>query len=287
MSELIDLIIKSYSASVPSFTFVGILVLLEALVYRVKLKQDYAWAFTISSFGVALGRLIPDAFLKTITIGFYFLAYSYRPWDLNISSASYWLALFFLYEFAYYWQHRAFHGVRLLWAEHTVHHSSEIMTLSGAIRQGWTNFFTGAWLIFAPLCFIGFHPSDILQMILINILYQFLIHTELIKKLGPLEWFLNTPSHHRVHHGLNEEYIDKNFGGIVIIYDRIFGTFKEEDPKIQVRYGLKPQVGSLNPLKIVFFEWHRLWQDLKSARSTRERFLYLFGSPGTSPSAKE
>jgi len=193
------------------------------------------------------------------------------------------VALFFAVEFAYYWLHRMSHEIRWMWAQHSVHHSARQITLSVAYRLGWTNLISGPWLFLIPVCWIGFDPRSVALMFAANLIYQFWLHTEAVPKLGPLEWILNTPSHHRVHHAVNPEYLDRNYGGVLIIWDRLFGTFAAEQAGKPREYGLVRQIGTLNPFRIVIAEWLVLARDLRRARNLREAFGYLFGPPGWSP----
>jgi sterol desaturase/sphingolipid hydroxylase (fatty acid hydroxylase superfamily) len=160
-----------------------------------------------------------------------------------------------------------------------VHHSANNFNLSAAFRLGWTGWLSGNFLFFAPLCWLGFHPIAIAVSLGINLLYQFWIHTELIPKLGWLEWIFNTPSHHRVHHAANPEYIDRNYGGILIVFDRLFGTFTAEHSGRPLIYGLTHPLRLHNPVKIAFHEWSRLLQDLKGAKTWRDRCWVIIGHP--------
>jgi len=188
--------------------------------------------------------------------------------------------LFFAEDFTYYWYHRASHEVRFLWAAHENHHSSERYNLSTALRQSWTTPFT-EMLFYWPLPLLGFHPTMLLTQKAVSLLYQFWIHTELIDRLGAAERLFNTPSNHRVHHGSNLEYLDRNHGGILIVWDRLFGTFEPE--RARVRYGLTKRLESFNPLTIAFHEWSALARDVRRADSWRARLAYVFAPPGWSP----
>ncbi|TFF21739.1 sterol desaturase family protein [Jiella endophytica] len=208
------------------------------------------------------------------------LAYQYRLFDFDTFSPLGLGALFLLTEFAYYWYHRASHRIRWLWATHAVHHSSTRMNLTAAVRLGWTGTISGHFLFFLPLAFLGFHPIAIVGMLTINLAYQFFTHTELSPRLGPLEWVLNTPAHHRVHHASNTACLDRNYGGVLIVFDRLFGTFAEAPKDEPLRYGLVGVKPSLNPLKIAFGEWARMGRDLGNAGSWRERVRAVLAPPG-------
>ena len=183
-----------------------------------------------------------------------------------------WAILFFAEDLTYYWFHRTSHECRLFWASHVVHHSSQHYNLGTALRQTWTgglmSFIFWLWL---PL--IGFPPIMVLTMQAISLLYQFWIHTELVRRLGPLEWVMNTPSHHRVHHGSNQRYLDRNHAGMLIIWDRLFGSFEPEGEK--VIYGLTKNINSYNPLRIAFHEWIDIWNDVRTAPTWRLKLRYL------------
>jgi sterol desaturase/sphingolipid hydroxylase (fatty acid hydroxylase superfamily) len=191
-----------------------------------------------------------------------------------------WFIAMLAWDFQYYWLHRWEHGVRLLWATHVSHHSSEHYNLSTALRQPWAPFLGLA--MFPPLGFLGLAPWEIMTCGGFNLIYQFWIHTEAIDRLpAPLEFVLNTPSHHRVHHGSNPQYLDKNHGGILILWDRLFGTFEPEaDP---VRYGLVKNVKSFNLFTIFAHEFIAIAKDAWHAKSWGERLRYVFGDPGWKP----
>ena len=164
-----------------------------------------------------------------------------------------------------------------------VHHSSQHYNLSTALRQTWTGKFSFSFIFGLPLAFIGFPPEMILFVGGINLVYQFWIHTELIDRMGPIELLFNTPSHHRVHHATNARYLDANYAGTLIIWDKMFGTFVSEEESEKPRYGIVKNLGTFNPVMIAFHEWIGIARDLSSARSLREVGGYLFGPPGWSP----
>lgn len=212
------------------------------------------------------------------------LAWTHRLWTVPLGSSASIAALFLGQELAYYWFHRCSHHLRFWWANHAVHHSTNELNLAAAVRFGWTGRLVGATLFFVPLIWLGFRPGPVFVTLNLSLLYQFYIHATWIPKLGPLEWVLNTPSHHRVHHAANPEYRDKNFGGVLIVFDRLFGTFSAERDDIPCRYGLVVPLRSYNPLWIAFHEFAALGRDLWHARSWRDRgraFLAL--SPATMP----
>jgi sterol desaturase/sphingolipid hydroxylase (fatty acid hydroxylase superfamily) len=188
-----------------------------------------------------------------------------------------WVLAFFADDFSYYWFHRTSHECRFFWASHVVHHSSQHYNLSTALRQTWTGGFFGfVFWLWMPL--VGFQPIMIFTMQAVSLLYQFWIHTEFVQRLGPLELVMNTPSHHRVHHATNPQYIDRNHAGILIIWDRMFGSFEPEQE--HCNYGLTTNINTFNPLRIAFHEWIAIGQDLRKARNWRERMVAVFGNPG-------
>jgi len=178
--------------------------------------------------------------------------------------------LFLLEEFFYYWFHRTSHRVRWFWAAHVVHHSSERMNFSTAMRQSIFYPLSGNFLFFLPIVLIGFSAEAVFAMYAINLVYQYFIHTQIIGKLhSSIEYIFNTPSHHRAHHGRNELYIDKNYGGILIIFDRLFGTFQAEEEYEPVKFGIVRQIHSLNLLTVNCHEWKSMFADCLALKSLK------------------
>ncbi len=208
----------------------------------------------------------------------YIYFYSIAPYKFPVDAWWTWALLFFVDDFAYYWFHRISHESRFFWNFHVVHHSSEHYNLSVAVRQSW---FSGVahWMFYAPVMLLGFAPWMFALMHGFNLIYQFWIHTRFIKRLGWAELILNTPSHHRVHHGVNEPYLDRNYAGVLIIWDRIFGTFVNETEK--PRYGILKPVGSFNPLWINTHGWFELAEGLKLRRSLLSKIACIFSSPNS------
>ncbi|OOE43728.1 sterol desaturase [Salinivibrio kushneri] len=203
--------------------------------------------------------------------------FGWRLFDIEMSMSLF-LLLMVAQDFCYYWFHRASHRVRWMWAAHVVHHSSERMNFSTAFRQSLMYPLAGMWLFWLPLVVIGFPPQWVVFVVLLNLGLQFFVHTQWIKTLGPVEWVFNTPSHHRVHHGVNPQYIDKNYAGILIIWDKLFGTFEPESEP--VRYGIPKPVNSFNPLVVTFAEWQQMWRDVTQPDlSFRQRWQCLFAPP--------
>ncbi len=209
--------------------------------------------------------------------------YQHRLWTLPMDHWTGWAACFLGQEFCYYWYHRAAHRVRWFWCTHAIHHSPNDLNLSAAYRFGWTGRLTGTLAFFALAPLLGMPPRIVLMLLSLNLLYQFWIHATWIPRLGPLEWVLNTPSAHRVHHASNLEYLDGNYGGVLIVFDRLFGTYIPERKDVPCRYGLVRPMRTYNLLVIEFAHWRALWQDLKTARSASEVLGYLFRPPGWRP----
>ncbi|WP_225821705.1 sterol desaturase family protein [Streptomyces naphthomycinicus] len=266
--------------AIPAFV---LLVVVEAVSYRFLPDDDergYELRDTVTSMSMGAGSQVVAAPWKALTILLYAALFSVAPWHLSPSSAGTWLLLFFADDLAYYAFHRAHHRVRVLWASHVVHHSSVRFNLSTALRQSWTPM-TGLpfWL---PLALLGIPPWMILLQQAVSLFYQFFLHTERVDKLWrPVEWVFNTPSHHRVHHGSNSVYLDRNYGGILIVWDRIFRTFEPEGERVE--YGLTKNIDTHNPLRVAFHEFAAVWRDVRAARRWRDRAGHLFGPPGWAP----
>ncbi|HAV1339089.1 TPA: sterol desaturase family protein [Vibrio parahaemolyticus] len=211
---------------------------------------------------------------------FYLWMFDWRLFDIEMSVSAF-LLLMLLQDFFYYWFHRASHRIRWMWAAHVVHHSSERMNFSTAFRQSLMYPLAGMWLFWLPLVIIGFDPKWVVFVVLLNLGLQFFVHMQSIRSLGPLEWVFNTPSHHRVHHGINRQYIDKNYAGVLIIWDRMFGTF---EPEIEtVRYGISKPVNSFNPIKVTFAEWKDMFNEVRRPNLTwQQRWRCLFAPPSDS-----
>lgn len=238
----------------------------------------------VASASTQIPSLLVEIFLMSfLYIGMVIVSETFVTWQMPITLWTVALALIAC-DFAYYWEHRIAHEVRLLWTQHAVHHSSREMNIVVGIRFGPFEGFASALLHF-PLVFMGFPPALIFFGILVVLAYQTWIHTELIGKLGPLDAVLNTPANHRVHHGCDDKYIDKNYGGILIIWDRIFGTYQAEEET--PTYGLKRDYKSVNPLSVWISELPGLFSDLKSSKSFGESWMYLFGKPGWKPKASQ
>ena len=279
-----------YTILIWALPAVIVLATLEALVLtfvarRTNTSRAYNWRSWAASVTDALARdYLVGAFLTVSFVApLIGLAWAHRLTTVPLGGVASVALLFVGQEFCYYWYHRAAHRVRWFWATHAVHHSPNEFNLGIAYRFGVTGRIAGNALFYVPLIWLGFAPQAVFATLSLNLIYQFWLHTEWIPKLGWLEYVLNTPSHHRVHHASNAQYIDRNYGGVLIVFDRLFGTFAEERADLPCRYGLTTPMRSNNPLKIAFHEWLRMLSDLRGARSVREVALYLFGPPGWRP----
>jgi sterol desaturase/sphingolipid hydroxylase (fatty acid hydroxylase superfamily) len=271
MTDLVQLAVPAFIA----------LLVVEATAGAILKREIYEVKDAAASISMGLGNLAVDLLAKLLQ--FSLLTWLHRFAIFPIGFAWWaWLLLFFGDELSYYWFHRVSHRCRLFWASHVVHHSSERYNLSTALRQTWTgSFMSFIFWLWLPLA--GFAPIMIMTMKAISLLYQFWIHTELVRSLGPLEAVFNTPSHHRVHHASNPRYIDRNHGGTLIIWDKLFGTFEPENPADPVRFGLTKNIHTYNPVRIAFHEWFDMFRDAWLVPGWRNKFLCVFGNPGGHP----
>ncbi|MGR3363079.1 MAG: sterol desaturase family protein [Maritimibacter harenae] len=235
----------------------------------------------MTSLAMGVGNVVSGIVLGFITFGFFMWLWRITPLDLG---SSWWVVAlcFVLDDLRYYWVHRFGHRVRWVWASHVNHHSSQHYNLTTALRQTWTGTFTFMMIVRAPLVLLGFHPAMILFVGGLNLIYQFWIHTEAIGKMP--RWFeavMNTPSHHRVHHGRNPRYLDANYAGVFIVWDKLFGTFVPELEEDRPDYGLVHNIGTFNPLRVAFHEWVAIFRDWDQPGITwRDRLLYAVMPPG-------
>lgn len=266
--------------AVPVFV---LLVIAELAAWKITGRGRYETRDTAASLAMGFGSNVAPLFGGAAVIGAVWTwAYQYRLFD--IPNTLWAIALcFILDDLRYYWLHRIAHERRLFWATHVVHHSSQHYNLSTALRQTWTGDIINGIIFKTPLVLLGFHPAMLAFVFGINLIYQFWIHTELINRMGPFEILFNTPSHHRVHHATNPKYLDANYAGVFIIWDKMFGTFVAEDDAERPRYGIVKNLGTFNPFIIAFNEWFGIFKDLASARSFRDVAGYTLGPPGWSP----
>nr|WP_068892612.1 sterol desaturase family protein [Pedobacter panaciterrae] len=263
--------------SVPVFF---ILIGIELAYSFYKKLNYYRLNDSISNLSQGIGQQVTGVFMKTaVFFGYMYIFEHWRLFDLPKTIWT-WIILFIGVDFFYYWFHRMSHQVNVLWAAHIVHHQSEEYNLTVALRQSW---FQGwfSWVFYLPLAFMGFDPIMFLTLSAFNTLYQFWIHTRAIKNMGPLEWIINTPSHHRVHHGSNPKYIDKNHAGTLIIWDRIFGTFQKEED--EVYYGITTPLASWNPIWANVHYWSELWSTAKQSPKWSDKINVFIKPPGWFP----
>ncbi|MGE5322917.1 MAG: sterol desaturase family protein [Actinomycetota bacterium] len=269
MPQIPDLI----HLAIPGFI---LLVVLEVVADAVMRRDLYQLKDTAASLTMGTGNVIVGLGAKAMVLGIFVFIYKFRIFNIGWHWWS-WILVFFADDFSYYWFHRTSHECRLFWASHVVHHSSQRYNLGTALRQTWTGTVM-SWVFWLWMPLVGFPPLMVMTMQAISLLYQFWIHTELVRRMGPLEWVMNTPSHHRVHHGSNHEYLDRNHAGILIVWDRLFGTFEPE--RARVVYGLTKNINSYNPIRIAFHEWVDIWNDVVKAPTWRLKLRHIFGRPG-------
>lgn len=261
------------------FVLMGI----ELIAQKFQKANYYRLNDALTNISCGIGDQVVATFSKVIHIGIYTFLFSH--FALMQIESTWWsfIILFFAYDFCYYWAHRFSHEVNLFWSGHQVHHQSEEYNLSVALRQSWLQpFFT--FYAFLPLAILGFSPMDFLLVTGLNLLYQFWFHTKAIKKMGFLELFMNTPSHHRVHHGRNPKYLDKNHAGVFIIWDKMFGTFQAEEE--EVIYGLTTQIESWNPVWANFMHFPAMAEQVKSMPTLLDKIKVIFYKPGWRPKSQ-
>ena len=275
--------------SFPAVTQLAIPIFIAAIFIEIifvrffKAMGEFEVYDVLTSLLMGTGNVVAGILFGFISYGILMWFWQFKFFDLGFF---WWIGViaFLIDDLRYYCYHRIAHRVRWVWAEHVNHHSSQHYNLSTALRQSWTGHFTGMVLLQVPLVLLGFHPAFLAFVYGFNLVYQFFIHTETVRKLpAPIEFLFNTPSHHRVHHATNPRYLDANYAGTLIIWDRMFGTFVEELPEDQPRYGIVKNIGTFNPIKVAFHEWIALWQDvLKPGLSIMDRLRYIYMPPGWS-----
>lgn len=255
------------------FFFVG----LEYYLSHKKQLKLYSLKDFLASTSIGLVNVLLNSVMKVGVFMFFLFFYNLSPIHLPITWWAF-ILCFFALDFVRYWAHRIAHEQRFWWSTHVVHHSSEHYNFSVSFRLSWTQ--NLKLIFFLPVILMGFHPLVFLIIHQLEVLYQFWLHTELIGKLPkPIEYIFTTPSHHRVHHSTNEKYIDKNYGSTLILWDRLFGTFQEEEEGEKPVYGITKPVNSHNPVYLVFHEWVNVFKDLSRAKSPKMAWQTLFGSP--------
>ena len=252
----------------------------EALISNWQNKTYYKQEDSFCTVGLLTGNIAIAFAVKGFALALHFYLYEFRLFDLSaiIPLWGMWLLTFVLIDFVFYIYHRMSHRMRFLWAIHLSHHSSEEMNFAVSFRQAWFGPISKI-PFFISLPLIGLDPTIIAVAGVMSTLWGIVGHTQIVGKLGPLEWVFNTPSHHRVHHGSNKQYIDKNYGNLLIIWDRMFGTFEPE--REQVQFGLVNNVNTYNPVKITFMAWSSIWQDMKQSNGMNQILRAFFGPPST------
>jgi len=275
MSELPDPV----DYAVPAFV---LLVFVEMLIARAKDRRRYCPKDTLTSLLLGFGSTIAGALSAGLVYALAVEVHAFRLFDIGWVWWA-WPLCFVLDDLAYYVFHRSAHRVRWFWASHVIHHSSQHYNLSTALRQTWTGFLSLAFLFRLPLFLLGFPPAMVFFCAGLNLIYQFWIHTEVIGRCP--RWFeavMNTPSHHRVHHATNARYLDRNYAGVFIVWDRLFGTFVAEEDADRPRYGLVKNIGTFNLIWAAFHEWVGIARDVWRAPGLKAKLGYAFGPPGWS-----
>ena len=263
--------------------------LVEAGFLARKARQQgktYPWHEMGLSLVDMIGRKLMAFLPLSLAAPIFALAWQHRIFTVEINTALAVLLLFVGQEFCYYWYHRASHRIRFFWATHAVHHSPNELTLGTAYRLGWTGKITGTAIFFAPLVFLGVRPEVVLATLSLNLLYQFWLHTTWIPKLGWFEYVFNTPSAHRVHHASNVDYLDANYGGVLIIFDRLFGTYVAERDDEPCRFGLVHPTTTHNPFVNQFEHWVSLGKDMMASGNLLSAIGYLLMPPGWAPNGQ-
>jgi alkylglycerol monooxygenase len=243
-------------------------------------RKVYRFNDFVANLGCGIGSQVVGAFTKTGILALYLAVYDHGRLFTLPSTPLTWLLAFLLVDLMYYWFHRLSHEVNFLWAAHIVHHQSEEYNLSVALRQSWWQGLFSFWF-YVPIALLGVHPMVIVSVAAINTLYQFWIHTKAIDRMGPFERLFNTPSHHRVHHGSDPKYIDRNHAGTLIIWDKLFGTFQREEE--EPVYGITAPLRSWDPLTANFHYWGELFRLARRCRSMKDRLLVFIKPPGWRP----
>ncbi|ALG86457.1 sterol desaturase family protein [Gordonia phthalatica] len=246
-------------------------------------KGAYEFKDARASLLMGLVSIGTSAFWKFLALFAYVALFSYvAPWQMPSGAWFTWVIGFVALDFLFYWSHRISHRVRLVWASHQAHHSSEYYNFATALRQKWNG--SMGIIMWTPLPLLGVPPSVVFGVYSLNLIYQFWVHTERIGTLWrPVEFVMNTPSHHRVHHGSDPEYLDRNYAGVFILWDRLFGTFRQET--FRPHYGLTKPVGTYNIWRLQTHEYLSIGRDVRAATTLRAKLGYVFGPPGWQPAA--
>jgi sterol desaturase/sphingolipid hydroxylase (fatty acid hydroxylase superfamily) len=256
------------------------MIFVEILISNWQQKNYYKTQDTLCTIGLLAGNIIVAFSIKGLILALHFYLYQYKIFELSgmLPLWLFWILTFVVIDLVFYIYHRMSHRIRFLWAIHLSHHSSEEMNFAVSFRQAWFGPVSKI-PFFMLLPMLGFDPTIIAAAGVISTLWGIVGHTQIIGKLGFIEWVFNTPSHHRVHHGSNKQYIDKNYGNLLIIWDRMFGTFEpEEEP---VKFGLVNNVNTYNPAKITFMAWSSMIDDIKKKKNLSEMFSTIMEPPNT------
>ena len=256
------------------------IILVEVFFSSIYDKNLYKKDDTLCTIGLLTGNIFMVFALKGITLALHFYLFQFKLFNLSALMPIWalWILTFVMIDLVFYFYHRISHRVNFLWAIHMSHHSSEEMNFAVSFRQAWFGPISKL-PFFMVLPLVGFDPTIIAVAGVVSTLWGIVGHTQIVGKLGPLEWIFNTPSHHRVHHGANSQYIDKNYGNLLIIWDRLFGTFEPEDEP--VKFGLVRNVNTFNPTKITFMGWIDIFKNMKNASNFSEAIYFLLGPPKT------
>jgi|GEM_PF-987415 len=260
-----------------------ILMLLEFLVLKAKRQNHHRYNDTLNSLSMGLLLLTSDALLKVTTFSVFIFVYqNYALLEFQVSQALTWLVFFFLVDFCYYWFHRCAHEFNFLWGAHVGHHQSEEYNLTTALRQSAFQY-AFSWVFYLPLAFLGCPPEVFLAQFAILKVYQFWLHTQAIGKMPLVEGILSTPSSHRVHHAKNPIYIDRNYGGTLVIWDRVFGSWQPEKDDEPCHYGTTKPLDTLNPIKANLQHWSMLFKDMLKTQSLKDKVLLWIKPTGWRP----
>tara|TARA_B110000208_G_scaffold77985_1_gene99877 strand:+ start:211 stop:1065 length:855 start_codon:yes stop_codon:yes gene_type:complete len=235
---------------------------------------------SLANTALALLHQGSDAIALVLLMPYFYWLHQFALFDISLNITTVFIA-FLLQDFLYYWFHKASHHIHWLWAAHVVHHSSTKMNFSTAFRQSLMYPIAGMWLFWMPMIVLGFEPTIVFTVVALNLAYQFFVHTQMVDKLGWFEKIFNTPSHHRVHHSTNKAYLDRNFAGVLIIWDKLFGTYVQENDEKHgpCRYGIVGQIESNNPFFISFHQWTYMFKTAYKAQGIKAKWQVLFAYP--------
>ncbi len=267
--------------AIPAILLVTIV---DIVVKARKKKRDYELRDSATSLVLSFVNIGVAAALATTNDRLALRVFEFRLFDIGHAWWAF-VLIFFADDLVFYWYHRLMHQHRWWWAAHVTHHDSQHFNITTGVRQPWLNSLSLLWwTAWLPLSLVGFPLDLILFQLGVSKVYQIMIHTESIRKLPRwVEWIFNTPSNHRVHHATNPAYLDRNYGGILMIWDRLFGTYAEENDAIACRYGVMKNVATFNPIRLATYEWLAIGRDVLRAKTWKERWLYVVGAPGWSP----